>query len=93
MRFSKKNVPYQLSAYSKFVAEGTPWDADSNLLFEENETVEFTVDQPRAVAEIDVTLDNNDRYEITLIGTGEPRKIYVGPAGKKSRASRATSKR
>jgi hypothetical protein len=88
MRFSKKSVPYQLSAYSHVVAEGTPWDADSNLLFEENETVEFALDKPRAVTEVDITLDNNDRYELTLFGDGEPRKVELGPSNKKEGLAR-----
>ena len=88
MHFSKRNVPYPLSAYSHVVAEGTPWDADSNLLFEENETVEFSLDKPRAVAEVDITLDNNDRYELTLFGDGEPRKLVLGPNNKKEGLAR-----
>ena len=36
----------------------------------------------RMVNKIDVSVDNNDRYELTIFGQHETRKIVVGPAAK-----------
>ena len=76
-------VERDLALYSKPVPEETPWDKETNLLIEENHIVEFSVPSKPTVKEIDTTLDNNDVYEIELIGDGAPRKIRLGPSGKK----------
>jgi hypothetical protein len=34
------------------------------------------------VREIDVTLDNNDRYEVKIFGRGGPRTLQLGPSPK-----------
>jgi hypothetical protein len=85
MRLTRKVIPMQLAKYSKPVPEGTPWDKEPNLLFEENHTIEFTVGGKRTVSELEITVDNNDRYELLLIGGKDtkPRKVFVGPAGRK----------
>jgi hypothetical protein len=83
IRWTTRVVQRDLSAYSKPVAEGTPWDKETNLLIEENHIVEFPVPSRPTVKEIEVTLDNNDVYEIELVGDGPPRKILLGPAGRK----------
>ena len=83
IRWTTHVVERDLALYSKPVAEGTPWDKETNLLIEENHIVEFAVPGKPTVKEIDTTLDNNDVYEIELIGDGAPRKILLGPAGRK----------
>jgi hypothetical protein len=85
MRLTGKVIPAQYSKYSKPVAEGTPWDKEPNLLFEENHTIEFTLGSKHTISEIEITLDNNDRYELLLFSgkDSKPRKVFVGPAGRK----------
>jgi hypothetical protein len=78
IRLTTHVVQRDLTRYSRLVPEGTPWDKPSNLLIEENHIVEFATPDAPTVSEIDVTLDNNDRYEIELRGD-ERRKIAVGP--------------
>jgi hypothetical protein len=84
MRITARTVPVQLSAYSTAVPEGSAWDRKGNLLFEGNETIEFKLDHRQTVSQIEVTLDNNDRYELKLHAPTETRSIAVGPTeGKK----------
>jgi hypothetical protein len=71
-------VQRDLALYSKAVPEGTPWDKPSNLLIEENHIVEFQVPSKPTVKEVDVSFDNNDKYEVELIGD-ERRKLVIGP--------------
>jgi hypothetical protein len=78
IRLTTHVVHRDLALYSKLVPEGTPWDKPSNLLIEENHIVEFATPDAPTVREVDVSLDNNDRYEIELRGD-EKRKIVVGP--------------
>jgi hypothetical protein len=83
IRWTTHVVERDLALYSKPVPEGTPWDKETNLLIEENHIVEFAVPSRPTVKEIDVTLDNNDVYEIELVGDGAPRKLLLGPSGRK----------
>ena len=62
--------------------EGTPWDKESNLLIEEGHTVEMDVPNQPTARSVDVTFDNNDRYQIEIIGDTTTR-IIIGPAKKK----------
>ncbi len=87
IRVTTRVVHRDLAAYSKPVNEGTPWDKESNLLIEENHIVEFSTPARPTVREIDVTFDNNDRYEIELRGD-ETRKIVIGPKPKQKGLSR-----
>jgi hypothetical protein len=80
MRLTPRTLPVALASRARFMAEGTPWDADTNLIFEENETLEFALPEAKKVSEIDVSLDNNDRYEILLLGDAQPRSVVLGPA-------------
>jgi hypothetical protein len=60
------------------VPEGTQWDLPTNLLIEENHIVEFDTPKHPTVRELDTSLDNNDKYEFTLIGD-TTRTIFLGP--------------
>src|SRR5262249_8555314 len=60
----------------------TPWDRDGNLIIEENHILEIGTPKRPTVSEIDVTVDNNDRYEIEVIGETR-KKIAFGPANNK----------
>jgi len=78
IRLTTHVVQRDLSLYSHVVPEGTVWDKPSNLLIEENHIVEFATPAKPSVREIDVSLDNNDKYEIELFGDTR-RKLVVGP--------------
>ncbi|HSO00183.1 MAG TPA: glycosyltransferase family 39 protein, partial [Candidatus Nanopelagicales bacterium] len=78
LRFTRRMVPQELAPLDRVVAEGTPWDRDGNLLFEGNHILQFRVPR-KNVQEIDVTLDSNDVYQITLETADGPRVVRVGP--------------
>jgi hypothetical protein len=82
IRLTRHAVARELAPYSRAVPEGTPWDKETNLVIEDDEIVEFALPARPAVSEIDVSLDNNDRYEIELVGETS-RRLVVGP-GKKA---------
>jgi hypothetical protein len=82
VRLTARTVQEDLSAFAQVAPEGTPWDKSSNLLIEGNHTIEFRVTPRQAVAEIDISVDNNDVYEIVLVGATETRTVSVGPSPK-----------
>ena len=82
VRLLARTVHKDLALYSKVVPEGTPWDKESNLLIEEGHTVEMDVPNQPTARSVDVTFDNNDRYQIEIIGDTTTR-IIIGPAKKK----------
>lgn len=82
IRLTRRVVHQDLAAWSKEVPEGTPWDKETNLVIEGNHIVEFKAVGRPVANEVDVTFDNNDRYEIEIEGDAT-RKIVVGPAKKK----------
>lgn len=77
-RLLRRVVPVDLASLSRPVPEGSPWDRDGNLLFEGNHVLHIKVPR-RDVREIDVTLDSNDRYELTLEAADGPRTVLLGP--------------
>lgn len=79
IRLTRRVAPQAIEAFSQLVPEGSPWDREGNLIFEGNHVLQFTI-RRRQVSEVDVTLDSNDRYEISLHGTGAPRTFTVGPS-------------
>ena len=83
MRVTARTVQAQLSQYATVVPEGSAWDRKGNLLFEGNETLEFKLEHRQTVSEIDVSFDNNDRYEIKLHNPTEIRTLQVGPTDNK----------
>jgi hypothetical protein len=80
MRLTRRTVPVALESRAVVVPEGTPWDRDGNLIFEENETLEFSFPEPKTISAIDVSLDNNDRYEVVIAGDAGARVLVLGPA-------------
>ena len=82
IKLTRRTVFRELAAWSKPVPEGTPWDKESNLVIEENHTVEFSVAGRPTANELDITVDNNDRYEIEIEGDSR-RVVVVGPANRK----------
>lgn len=81
IRLTTHAVTPELGRYSRPVPEGTPWDKETNLLIEEDEIVELAIPAKPTLSEIDVSLDNNDRYELELVGDTS-RKIVLGPTKK-----------
>jgi hypothetical protein len=79
MRLTRRVIHHDIAEVSRLVPETTPWDREGNLTFEENHILEFATPKRPTVKEIDLTVDNNDRYELEIIGV-ERRKIVVGPA-------------
>jgi hypothetical protein len=82
MRVTRHVVTVDPAPYGKLVAEGTPWDKAGNLIIEPNEIVDFPIKGQPLVREIDLSFDNNDRYEIQIRGD-ETRTIVVGPKATK----------
>ena len=79
MRVTARTIQHDLSEYSKVVAEGTAWDKDTNLFIDGNHTIEFTSKTPLTVKQVDLSVDNNDVYELTIVGASETRTLRVGP--------------
>jgi hypothetical protein len=69
-------------ALSKVVPARTKWDKRSNIIMAGDELVEMALSPIRTVSKIDVSVDNNDPYELTIFGQHETRKIVVGPLKK-----------
>jgi hypothetical protein len=81
-RWTMRSVELDLASRSRVVPEGTPWDKETNLILEANHVLSFKLAAPATVSEVDVTFDNNDKYELKLFGDGAPRRIEVGPSKK-----------
>lgn len=79
MRVTARTIPHDLAEFSAVVGEGTPWDKESNLFIDGNHTIELRSKAPLRVRQIDLTVDNNDVYEITVVGATETRVLRVGP--------------
>ncbi|MEO7328215.1 MAG: hypothetical protein ABI193_06535 [Minicystis sp.] len=91
-RLTARVMPHKLSEFTRVIAEGTPWDKEGNLVIQENETLDIEVPDRRTVSEIEVTLDNNDTYEVFIKGETETRRLLLGPAKKKSGLARYVEK-
>jgi len=70
---------------------GTQWDLPTNLLIEENHIVEFDTPKLPTVREIDVSFDNNDRYQVDLVGDTS-RTLFFGPKPEKKGLMRYVEK-
>ncbi len=83
IKFTRKDVHAALSSYRRVVRAGTAWDRKGNLLMEGNHVVHLTLPTGGLkVAEFDVTLDNNDIYEIEFVGPKQSHRVKVGPSDK-----------
>jgi len=81
IRVTTKVVHYDIAAYHRVAADGTPWDRPANLIIEENHVVELDVKGRPRVSVVDTSFDNNDRYQIEVIGDTTWKKV-VGPSRK-----------
>jgi 4-amino-4-deoxy-L-arabinose transferase-like glycosyltransferase len=79
MRVTARTIPHDLAEFSAIVPEGTPWDKDTNLFIDGNHTIELRSKTPLTVRQLDLSVDNNDTYEITIVGATETRVLSVGP--------------
>jgi hypothetical protein len=75
---ARHDVARDLSRHGAVVPEGTDWDAEGNLVILPEETVDFAVPGEPTASAIDVSLDGNDRYEISIVGD-ETRTFVLGP--------------
>lgn len=91
-RLTARVMSHKASEFTKLVAEGTAWDKEGNLIIQENETLDIEVEGRRTVSELDLTLDNNDTYEIFIKGESDTRRLLLGPAKKKSGLARYIEK-
>ena len=82
MRLTAEDIPKPISSYSTVVPEGTPWDHEGNLRIEGNQTIVLAV-RGKTISEVDLTVDGNDRYEISIVGADETRTLTVGPSNGK----------
>jgi hypothetical protein len=71
------------SELGKIVKEKTKWDDKRNLILGADHILEIKLEKSMTIAHIDTTLDHNDKYEITLHGRKDDRKILLGPSKKK----------
>jgi len=67
------------NALSTVVPARTKWDKRSNIIMAGDELVEMALAPHRTVKTIDLSVDHNDQYELTIFGQQETRKIVVGP--------------
>jgi hypothetical protein len=81
IRMTAKVVHYDIAAYGRIATDGTPWDRPANLIIEENHVVELDVKGKPKVSVVDTSFDNNDRYQIEVIGDTTWTKV-VGPSRK-----------
>jgi 4-amino-4-deoxy-L-arabinose transferase-like glycosyltransferase len=79
MRVTARTIQHDLAEYSKVVPEGTPWDKESNLFIDGNHTIDFRSPTPLSVHQVDLTVDNNDVYELVIVGASENRTLRIGP--------------
>jgi hypothetical protein len=91
IRLTTHVVHPDLAPYTRLMAEGTQWDRPGNLLIEENHIVEFAVPGTPTARELDVSLDNNDRYQIDIIGD-DTRRLILGPRPDKKGLTRYVEK-
>lgn len=82
MRVTRRVIHHDYVAWSRGVPEGTPWDKASNLFMDGNHVIELAVPDRPTASSVEVTFDNNDRYEIEIQGDTR-RKLVVGPAKRK----------
>jgi hypothetical protein len=83
IRVTARIVKVDMGDYAKVVKEGTAWDKPPNLIIEGNHTLEFKPMGRPTVRVVDVSFDNNDRYEVKVFGKGGPRVLQIGPSTKK----------
>lgn len=82
LRLTRRVVHHDLQEVSRFVPEGTPWDKATNFFIEPNHILEFAVAGAPTARVVDVTFDNNDRYQIEIEGDTR-RTLVIGPARRK----------
>jgi hypothetical protein len=87
IRLTRRVVHVDIARYAKVVPPGTPWDRPENLILEANHVAEFALTDAPTVRAIDVSLDNNDKYEIQLVGD-ETRTLTLGPKPEKKGLAR-----
>lgn len=91
-RLTARVMSHKVSEFTRVVAEGTAWDKEGNLIIQENETLDIEVEGRRTASELDLTLDNNDTYELLIKGESDTRRLLLGPAKKKSGLARYVEK-
>ncbi len=91
-KLTARVMSHKITEFTRVIAEGTPWDKEGNLIIQENETLDIEVEGRRTASEIDVTLDNNDSYELFIKSDSDTRRLLLGPAKKKSGLARYTEK-
>lgn len=69
-----------LSDYAEVARPGAPWSRRENLQLEPNSEVRLLVRAGSTASRLDASFDNNDRYEVTLVGGHERRRLVLGPS-------------
>lgn len=80
MAHTKQHRLEQLESWSEPVEEGEPWDRPGRLCFDRNTAVEIRYRRRHRVSEVDISLDNNDSYELMVVGVKEVRRLRLGPS-------------
>ncbi|MBI4703652.1 MAG: glycosyltransferase family 39 protein [Deltaproteobacteria bacterium] len=76
---SPQVVARPLASRERLVPAHTAWDAKGNLTIEDEQIVRLAVSPARDVTRLDVSLDANDRYLVSLYGAGGARRVELGP--------------
>lgn len=66
-------------AVSRWVKAGTTWNQKGNTLLEGTDGLRVKFSHKPTVENFAVSLDNNDKYQITIVGAQESRTVEVGP--------------
>lgn len=70
--------------FRKAVREGTKWNDKGHSILKANDVLRVTgYPENTRVARIDIGVDHNDRYQITIVGASDERTLVLGPSTKK----------
>lgn len=77
---AKGSVTKKLSELSKVVAERTTWNAKGNVIIPDQYQLVVTVDPPvDKIGGLELTVDNNDKYQVTVESSSGQRHLVIGP--------------
>ena len=75
-------IEKDLAEFEKVVPERTKWDADGNFILPRDSVLELDAGG-MTVKSLDISMDHNDRYKVTLAGRTSSRELHLGPSDKK----------
>lgn len=77
-------VEMEASDLKTRVKEGRKWNARGHVVLDGNDVLRVLLPEPQNVARLEVALDHNDSYWITVVGADEQQvRFSVGPTSRK----------